>query len=465
MTDQEYDVVVIGTGPGGEGAAMQATKLGKSVAVVERYNLLGGGCTHWGTIPSKALRFAIFQATQFFHSKLFRESALTSMPDFPYLRRSAASVIEKQVDMRNSFYERNDVPVIFGHGSFLDANTLEVRDEYGGKRKLHAEAFVIATGSRPFRPADIDFNHPRICDSDTILGLNHTPKSITIYGAGVIGCEYASMFRNLSCKVNLINTRDKLLEFLDDEIIDALSYHLRERGCLLRHNEVYERVQPQDDGVVLHLKSGKQIKTDILFWAAGRTGNTEDMGLEGLNITINKRGYIETNEHFQTAVPNIYAVGDVVGVPSLASAAYVQGRYAAHHLISGSCERAMIQDIPTGIYTSPEISSLGKTERQLTADGIPYEVGHSMFKSLARAQITGQTTGMLKLLFHRESLQLLGIHCFGANASEIIHIGQAIMSQPGENNTLMYFVNSTFNYPTMAEAYRVAALNGLNRLF
>ncbi|WP_437201720.1 Si-specific NAD(P)(+) transhydrogenase [Planctomicrobium sp. SH664] len=465
MSDQNFDVVVIGTGPGGEGAAMQATKLGRSVAVVERYKQIGGGCTHWGTIPSKALRYAIFQATTLFHSKLFRDAGLTSIPDLPDLRRSAASVIEKQVDMRNSFYERNDVPIIHGHAAFLDAHTIEVRDELGGKRILHAGAFVIATGSRPYRPADIDFSHPRVCDSDTILNLSHTPRSITIYGAGVIGCEYASMFRNLNCKVNLINTRDKLLEFLDDEIIDALSYQLRERGVLIRHNESYASVQPTDDGVILHLKSGKQIKTDILFWAAGRTGNTEDMGLEKLDISINKRGQLETNSDFQTSVPHIYAVGDVIGPPSLASAAYVQGRYAAHHLIYGSCERAMIQDIPTGIYTSPEISSLGKTERELTAEGVPYEVGHSMFKSLARAQITGQTVGMLKILFHRETLQLLGIHCFGSNASEIIHIGQAIMSQPGEHNTLMYFVNSTFNYPTMAEAYRVAALNGLNRLF
>jgi len=465
MTEKTFDVIVIGTGPGGEGAAMQATKLGKSVAVVERHSSIGGGCTHWGTIPSKALRFAIFQVTQLFHSKIYRENSPNSLPDFPVLRRSASSVIEKQVDMRNSFYERNDVPVFFGHAVFVDANTVEVRDEYGGKRRLNASMFVIATGSRPYRPADIDFNHPLICDSDTILNLSHTPKSIAIYGAGVIGCEYASMFRNLDVKVNLVNTRGKLLEFLDDEIIDALSYHLRERGCLIRHNEAYEKVEPGDDGVVLHLKSGKQIKTDVLFWAAGRTGNTENIGLEVLDITLDKRGYIQTNEDFQTTIPHIYAVGDVVGIPSLASAAYVQGRYAAHHGINGSCERAMIREIPTGIYTSPEISSIGRTERELTSDGIPYEVGHSMFKSLARAQITGQTTGMLKILFHRETLQILGIHCFGASASEIIHIGQAIMSQPGENNTLRYFVNSTFNYPTMAEAYRVAALNGLNRLF
>jgi NAD(P) transhydrogenase len=216
---------------------------------------------------------------------------------------------------------------------------------------------------------------------------------------------------------------------------------------------------------VLHLKSGKQLKTDILFWAAGRTGNSEEMGLEAIGIQPNHRGQLEVNEHFQTSQPHIYAVGDVIGPPALASAAYTQGRYAAQHLINGHCDRALIKDIPTGIYTSPEISSLGKTERDLTAAGVPYEVGQAMFKSLARAQITGQTVGMLKLLFHRETLQILGIHCFGANASEIIHIGQAIMSQPGEQNSLNYFLNSTFNYPTMAEAYRVAALNGYNRLF
>lgn len=465
MSEKRYDIVVIGSGPGGEGASMQASKLGKSVAVVERDSPIGGGCTHKGTIPSKALRHAIFQATSFFNNKLFRDAGLSKLPEFPELRRTAASVIEKQVDMRMGFYERNNVDIYTGQGSFVDGNTLAVVDEYGGKRLINANAFVIATGSRPYRPSNIDFNHGRVFDSDTILGLTHTPRSITIYGAGVIGCEYASMFRNIGTKVNLINTRNQLLEFLDDEICDALSYHLRDRGVLIRNREEYEYVEPVEDGVILHLKSGKQIKTEVLFWAAGRSGNTENMGLEAVGVQVNNRGQVIVNEDFQTDVSNIYAVGDVIGPPSLASAAYVQGRYAAHHMISGGCERAMIQDIPSGIYTSPEISSLGKTERELTAEGVPYEVGHSIFKSLARAQITNQTVGMLKILFHRETLQLLGIHCFGANASEIIHIGQAIMSQPGENNTLMYFVNSTFNYPTMAEAYRVAALNGLNRLF
>ncbi|MCA9078091.1 MAG: Si-specific NAD(P)(+) transhydrogenase [Planctomycetaceae bacterium] len=465
MSQHKYDVIVIGTGPGGEGAAMQATKLGRSVAAIERMPEIGGACTHRGTIPSKALRFAIFQAANLQKTGLVDSDTLAEARTFPKLRASAESVISKQVDMRRSFYERNAVPVYQGHARFVGPKSIEVTGELGGRRQLEADAVIIATGARPYRPDDIDFTHPRIFDSDTILDLPETPRSISIYGAGVIGCEYASMFRNIGVKVNLINTRDKLLEFLDDEIIDALSYHLRDKGCIIRHREVYEQIEPRNDGVILHLKSGKQIKTDALLWAAGRTGNTDELGLEVAGISPDHRGNIPVDEDFRTSADGIYAVGDVIGIPALASAAYVQGRYAAQHLIRGACERAMIEDIPTGIYTSPEISSIGKTERDLTEAGVPYEVGQSTFKSLARAQITDQTVGMLKILFHRETLQLLGVHCFGANASEIIHIGQAIMSQPGEQNTLRYFVNTTFNYPTMAEAYRVAALNGLNRLF
>lgn len=465
MSDPSFDIVVIGTGPGGEGAAMQASKKGKSVAVIERYGSIGGGCTHWGTIPSKALRYSIFKLTEVSQDPLFRSVRHHLNLSFPEMRRSARSVIEKQVNMRRHFYERNEVEMIRGHARFVDAHTLQVEDEHGGVQQVRGESIIIATGSRPYRPADVDFSHPRVHDSDTILDLDFTPRSITIYGAGVIGCEYASMFRNLDLKVNLVNARDKLLDFLDDEITDALSYHLRDRGVLIRHREMYEKVETQDDGVVLHLKSGKKLKTDILLWATGRSGNTDNMGMEEVGLEPNHRGQLAVNEDFQTRLPHIYAVGDVIGFPSLASAAYVQGRYAAIHLIDGHGDRGMVRDIPTGIYTSPEISSLGKTERELTEAGVPYEVGHAMFKHLARAQITGRTQGMLKILFHRETLQILGIHCFGANAAEIIHIGQAIMSQPGPANTLLYFINTTFNYPTMAEAYRVAALNGSNRLF
>lgn len=464
MKQQHYDAVVIGTGPGGEGAAMQAVKLGKRVAVIERSDEIGGGCTHSGTIPSKALRHAIFQVTHLAGSPLLRDLRQQIPMSFPELRRSAGRVIEKQVRMRQGFYDRNGVPIIRGEGRFLDAHTLQVQQPNGAHQELTANHIVLAPGSRPYRPPDVDFEHCRVYDSDTILGLETTPRSITICGAGVVGCEYASMFRNLDVKVNLVNSRDQLLSFLDDEIIDALSYHLRDRGVIIRQNEMYERIECRDDNVVAHLQSGKELKTDVLLMAIGRSGNTDSLDLGQVGLEPDSRGQLQVNEHFQTEVPHIYAVGDVIGFPSLASAAYVQGRYAGMHLVTGEADRSMVQQIPTGIYTSPEISSIGRTERELTEEKVPYEVGQAMFKNLARAQITGQTTGMLKLLFHRETLEILGIHCFGANASEIIHIGQAIMLQDGPANTLMYFINTTFNYPTMAEAYRVAALNGWNRI-
>jgi NAD(P) transhydrogenase len=465
MEDNHFDVIVIGTGPGGEGAAMQASKHGKTVAVVERTSRVGGSCTHVATIPSKALRFVIFQMTEANSNKIFREAGISINLAFPDLRKTARSVIEQQVDMRQTFYERNHVPVFHGQARFVDLHTIDVVDEEETRHRLCGDTVVLAVGARPYRPADVDFTHPRIFDSETILNLSFTPQSITIYGAGIIGCEYASMFRNLGVKVNLVNTRDKLLEFLDDEITDALAYHLRERGVLIRHHEEFKQAEGCTDGAILHLKSGKQLKTDVLLWANGRTGNTDQMGLEKIGIIPDSRGNLTVNDDFQTTVPHIYAVGDVIGYPSLASAAYVQGRYAAMHILGQAGDRTMVRNIPTGIYTSPEISSIGQTERELTEASVPYEVGHALFRSLARAQITGQTTGMLKILFHRETLAILGVHCFGANSTEIIHIGQAIMTQPAPHNTLMYFINTTFNYPTMAEAYRVAALNGYNRLF
>jgi NAD(P) transhydrogenase len=449
-----YDVIVLGSGPGGEGASMTVAKSGRQVAVVDQFAEVGGHCTHRGTIPSKALRHAIQQLTE----------TGTGTADYRDLIRSAESVIRTQVQLRTGFYERNQVDVITGRATFVDPHTIEVLAPTGARRRYRADGFVIATGSRPYRPADVDFTHPRIVDSDTVLRLPATPRSITIYGAGVIGCEYASIFRGLRIKVNLVNNRDKLLSFLDDEIIDALAYHLREQGVLIRHSEAYERVVADDDGVRVYLQSGKEIHSDVLLWAQGRTGNSDAMGLDAIGLTMDSRGSIAVDAQYRTAQPHIHAVGDVVGNPSLASAAYDQGRFAALNLIHGKSDHQLVEDIPTGIYTIPEISSLGATERELTARKVPYEVGHAFFRHLARAQITGRTTGVLKILFHRQTLEVLGIHCFGSQASEIIHIGQAVMRQPGPANTLMYFINTTFNYPTMAEAYRVAALNGLNRV-
>jgi len=462
---KHYDAIVIGSGPGGEGAAMKLNKSGKRVAIVEMHDQVGGGCTHWGTIPSKALRHSIQMLVDYKRNPLFSHTVDQIKVDYPQLLAAAGSVIQEQVSTRYRYYARNRVDVIYGRARFLDAYSIAVEDSDNNVEHYRADYFVIATGSSPYRPADIDFSHPNIHDSDSILSLEHTPKSLTIYGAGVIGCEYASIFCNLDVKVNLVNTRDRLLSFLDDEITDALSYHLRNQGVVIRHNEEYERVEATDDGVILHCKSGKKFKTNILLWANGRSGNTRDMGLEETGIEVNHRGQISVNKSYQTAQPHIYAVGDVAGPPGLASASYDQGRFVGAHIADGECDWSLIEDFPTGIYTNPEISSLGRTESELTEQKVPYEVGHAMFNSIARAQITGHTVGMLKILFHRETLEILGIHCFGETAAEIIHIGQAIMAQNRAANSLLYFTETTFNYPTMAEAYRVAALNGLNRIF
>ncbi len=324
---------------------------------------------------------------------------------------------------------------------------------------------MIATGSRPYHPKDVDFGHPRIYDSDSILSLEHDPRHIIIYGAGVIGCEYASIFRGLDVKTDLINTRDRLLSFLDNEVSDALSYHFWNSGVVIRNDETYEKVEGTSDGVIIHLKSGKKMRADCLLYANGRTGNTDKLNLESVGLQADSRGQLVVNTNYQTQVEHIYAVGDVIGYPSLASAAYDQGRFVAQAIIHGQAANLLTEDIPTGIYTIPEISSVGRTEQELTAAKVPYEVGRASFKHLARAQIAGKDIGSLKILFHRETKEILGIHCFGERAAEIIHIGQAIMEQKGEANTIEYFVNTTFNYPTMAEAFRVAALNGLNRLF
>ncbi|KZM44182.1 pyridine nucleotide-disulfide oxidoreductase [Marinomonas sp. SBI22] len=463
MTTRHYDVVVLGTGPAGEAAAMNAAKAGKRVAVVEASDQVGGSCTHLGTIPSKALRHAVKEIIVFNTNPMFRDIGEPRWFSFPKVLKRANNVIGKQVKSRTEYYARNRIDIYFGRGKFKGPNTIEVATEQGPEL-LGAEKIVIATGSRPYRPADIDFDHPRIYCSDTILSLNHTPRTIIIYGAGVIGCEYASIFCGLGVRVELINPGPKLLSFLDDEITDALSYHLRDNGVLIRHNESYERIESTERGVVMHLNSGKKMRADAFLFCNGRSGNTDGMGLEDVGIEANSRGQLAVKDSYQTSVEHIYAAGDVIGWPSLASAAYDQGRSVAANMY-GLEGGHFISEVPTGIYTIPEISSIGKNEAELTAEKVPYEVGRAFFKHTARAQITNEGVGMLKILFHRETLELLGIHCFGDQASEIVHIGQAIMKQKGEANSLKYFLNTTFNYPTMAEAYRVAALNGFNRVF
>ncbi|WP_257266897.1 Si-specific NAD(P)(+) transhydrogenase [Endozoicomonas sp. ONNA2] len=464
MGVSKYDLVILGSGPAGEGAAMNAIKLGKKVAVVEQFNFVGGSCTHLGTIPSKALRHSVKQIMDFNTNSLFREIGDPRWFSFPKVLKRAESVIQKQVQSRTLYYARNRIDLYFGRGVFIDEHTLEVTESSGNTERLFGSNYLIATGSRPYHPPGVDFHHSRVLDSDTILELSSTPRRMIIYGAGVIGSEYASIFSGLGVLVDLIDTRERLLSFLDKEISDALSYQLRKMNVIIRHNEEFQKLETMDDCVVLHLKSGKKLKADMLLWANGRAGNTQAMGLEMIGLKPDGRGQLGVNESYQTSLPHIYAAGDVIGWPSLASAAYDQGRSAAAHLCNSE-DWHFVNEVPTGIYTIPEISSVGRTEEELTADAIPYEVGKAFFSRLARAQITGEVVGMLKILFHRDTLEVLGIHCFGDQASEIVHIGQAVMRQEGKANSLRYFLNTTFNYPTMAEAYRVAALDGLNRLF
>ena len=457
----DYDAVILGAGPAGEAAAMKLSKAGKKVAVIDPREQVGGNCTHVGTIPSKALRQSVFNLINYRRDPMFTQTMDYHQVPLNKVLASARQVIRRQVNTHTRFYERNQVEVIHGWASFVDAHTLRIEIDDNAFEQITFNKAIITVGSRPYRPEILDFDHPRVFDSDKILQMDYTVKKIIIYGAGVIGCEYASIFTGLGYKVDLINNKDQLLSYLDSEISDAIAHDFRQFGVLIRSNEEIDHLETHDDCVILHLKSGKKIKSDAILWSNGRSGNTEGLNLEAIGLTANSRGQLHVDDTYRTEVDHIYAAGDVIGWPSLASAAYDQGRCAAAFMV-GDRDAEPVSSVPTGIYTIPEISSIGKTEQELTDEKVPYEVGQAFFKHLARAQIIGERSGVLKILFHRETLEILGIHCYGNHASEIIHIGQAVMKC---NNTLEYFVNTTFNYPTMAEAYRVAALNGLNRVF
>ena len=460
--EYEYDAVVIGAGPAGEAAAMKLAKSGKKVVVVDPREQVGGNCTHVGTIPSKALRQSVFNLISYRRDPLFSQGMDYFQVPLNKVLAKARNVVRAQVTTHTHFYERNQIRVIQGWASFIDKHTMHIELSDGlGVETITFNKAIITVGSRPYRPELLDFDHPRVFDSDKILQMDYVVRKIIIYGAGVIGCEYASIFTGLGYKVDLINNKGQLLSYLDDEISDALSHDFRQFGVLVRNNEEIDKLETFDDCVILYLKSGKKIKSDAILWSNGRSGNTEGLNLEAIGLKANSRGQLSVDDTYRTDVDNIYAAGDVIGWPSLASAAYDQGRCAAAFMV-GDEDAEPVSSVPTGIYTIPEISSIGKTEEELTEEQVPYEVGQAFFKHLARAQIIGERTGVLKILFHRETLKILGIHCYGNHASEIIHIGQAVMKC---GNTLEYFVNTTFNYPTMAEAYRVAALNGLNRVF
>jgi len=462
MSSFNYDLVIIGAGPAGEAAAMRASKRGNRVAIIENRHEVGGSCAHLGTIPSKALRHSVRHTIRYNSDSMFRDVGEPRWFSFPNLLKRTEKIIESQVKLRTSLYARNRIDIIFGQAAFREEGCIEVKTQQGSTDLIFYKKSVIATGSSPYHPDDIDFEHSRVYDSDTILSMAHTPRRILVYGGGVIGCEYASIFAGLGLKVDLVDSNPRLLSFLDSEISDALSYHLRDQRVVIHQNEAFKSLETSDKNITLHLHSGRRVRADALLWCNGRSGNTANLGLDKVNLKANHRGQLEVNEHYQTAHPDIYAAGDVIGWPSLASAAYDQGRAASAALLGE--DNYFVDDVPTGIYTIPEISSVGKTGEELSKENIPYEIGTASFANLARAQIAREAVGMLKIYFHRETLEILGIHCFGYQAAEIIHIGQAIMKQPGKANTIEYFVSTTFNYPTMAEAYRMAALNGLYRL-
>ncbi len=461
---KDYDVIIIGSGPSGEAASILLSKNGKRVLIVEKYKLVGGGSTHWGTIPSKTIRQTILSYVNIAKTPLLGSTINAKLPEYLDLLKVCKSIISQQVSMKNKFYTKNNVDIVYGSGKFIDKNVIEVIDSNKKSQKFKAKNIIIATGSSPYRPSEIDFSHPKILDSDKILQIKENPKSLLIYGAGIIGVEYACMFSKLGLKLNLANSRERVLDFLDQEITDALNFRMRDIGIVIRNQESYKSLEIKNDKIYMTFESGKVIKSDYLLWAQGRKGNTDQLNLDKVGIKVDKRNYIKVDENYETENKGIYAVGDVVGWPSLASAAFDQGRIVGSILVNKPIEKNHFKLFPTGIYSTPEISAIGYNENELTKKKIPYEVGIAHYKHLAKAQILGDLTGMLKILFHRETLEILGIHCFGRQASEIIHIGQAIMKQPGKLNSIEYFINTTFNYPTMAEAYRTAALNGLNRL-
>lgn len=463
--DYDYDLIAIGSGPGGQRAAIQAAKLGKRVAVVERTSGVGGVCVRTGTIPSKTLREAAMALSGYrdrgFYGASYTAKQHVGMEDLHF---RADQVVRNETDVVRHQLLRNDVDLHSGHGSFLDPHTIVVEGEGGhGRRTLTARNVVIATGTTATRGGGIAFDGRRILTSDDAVTLDRLPRTLAVIGAGVIGLEYAGMFAALGVRVTIIDRRPRLLPDIDAEIMDALAFHMRRsRVTLWLGEEVRDlAVDEGDEGKVrIELASGKHIVAEKALYSIGRTGATARLGLAAAGLTADARGRLAVDGHYRTAVPHIYAVGDVIGHPSLASTSMEQGRLAACHAF-GIAARSVPALVPYAIYTIPEISTVGRTEEDLTRDGVPYEVGKAQYNEIARGQIIGDRTGLLKLIFHWETRELLGVHIIGEGASELIHIGQAVMTYRGGVD---HFVDAVFNYPTLAECYKTAALDGLNRL-
>ncbi|MEV0349142.1 Si-specific NAD(P)(+) transhydrogenase [Nonomuraea sp. NPDC050680] len=456
----DFDVLVLGTGPGGQKAAIAAAKLGKRVAVVEKTHMLGGVCINTGTIPSKTLREAVLYLTGLNQRELYGASyRVKEEITVADLGMRTQHVIGREIQVIRSQLGRNHVTMLQGTGRFLDPHTIGITGDVEEK-KVTADKIVIATGTSPARPSTVEFDDKTVIDSDAILHLDRVPETLVVVGAGVIGIEYASMFAALGTKVTVVERRDRMLEFCDLEIVEALKYHLRDLAVTFRFGENVAAVERRPRGALTVLESGKKIPADCVMYSAGRQGKTEELCLEAAGLTADDRGRIKVDENYATPVPHIYAVGDVIGFPALAATSMEQGRLAAQHACGEPV--AEMNDLPPiGIYTIPEISFVGKSEDDLTRDKIPFEVGISRYRELARGQIIGDSYGMLKLLVSSEDRRLLGVHVFGTGATELVHIGQTVM---GCGGTVDYLVNAVFNYPTLAESYKVAALDAMNKM-
>ncbi|HSY59740.1 MAG TPA: Si-specific NAD(P)(+) transhydrogenase [Terriglobales bacterium] len=458
-----YDLIVIGSGPGGQRAAIQGAKAGKRVAIVERQSAIGGVCINTGTIPSKTMREAVLHLSGFYSKNFFGANRASSenitMADLNF---RVQRVVENEVGVTQDQLKRNGVDLIRGVAKFLDPHHIRVENGNGnGFAEFESQFIVIATGTKPAANPKVPINGRNIIDSDQILNMPQIPRTLIVVGGGVIGVEYACMFATLGVRVIIIEKRPRLLEFADTEMVEALSYQMRDHRATMRLNEEVESVEELPDGkVAANLVSKKRINGDALLYAVGRQGNVGRLDLAAAGIEADDRGRIKVDADFRTTQPHIFAVGDVIGFPSLASVSMEQGRIAAARAF-GVQVQTDPESYPYGIYTIPQISFIGKTEEQLTDADVPYEVGVAYYREIARGQISGHTDGRLKILFHRETLELLGVHIFGENAAELLHIGQAVFKLKGK---ITYFINTVFNYPTLAECYKTAAFNGLNRL-
>lgn len=462
----EYDLAVIGSGPAGQRAAIQAAKLGRRVVVIEKQNVVGGVCINTGTIPSKTLREAVLHLSghreRGVYGAAYAVKRNITMADLHF---RTGHVVRHEIDVIRHQLMRNRIDVVAGAARFHDAHTLFVaRADGHGHEQVSAERIVIAVGTEATRNASIPFDGQRVLISDDVLDLAEMPRSLTVIGAGVIGIEYATMFATLGVRVTLVDKRDRLLPFIDREITENLAYHMQHNWITLRLGEEVRAVEPVDEGrgerVRTTLASGKQIVTDKALYSIGRTGATGELNLEAAGLCTDGRGRLTVNAKFQTSQAHIYAVGDVIGFPSLASTSMEQGRLEACHAF-GVAADSTPGLFPYGIYTIPEISTVGRNEEELTAAGVPYEIGKANYKEIARGQILGDSAGLLKLIFHRETRALLGVHIIGEGASELVHIGQAVLAHAG---SIDYFVDNVFNYPTLAECYKTAAFDGINRL-